>query len=306
MDNAQLANAIDYHDQLSLSQLGKMSVNGIVKCTDQLIAQLSVSSQSDSMRLFEQLLQLMVRLDETVPRESQQSKLAKIFGNSQNQKHLFKHYQQIGSELDAVFITATAYQNEMKHAQRRLASIERENTHYYDELIQAIQTSEVVLARVREHILPMYQQHVVAGDDCAQFEIIAVNQAIELLEQRMSDLEAVTFVALQNGQHIRGLQTTNEVLIAKINEAFIVTIPLFTKGIVRAITDERHTLAGTGLEDVNQRLTLLQKDAQQTLMVMKQATQDIQQMEKQNSQRCQGERERLAQLKAETQVMIHA
>ena len=55
---------------------------------------------------------------------------------------------------------------------------------------------------------------------------------IELLEQRIYDLEMAKMVALQTAPQIRMIQKGNYKLVAKIQSAFVVTIPLFKSGLV--------------------------------------------------------------------------
>ncbi|GAA3313659.1 hypothetical protein GCM10020331_004310 [Ectobacillus funiculus] len=70
-------------------------------------------------------------------------------------------------------------------------------------------------------------------------ELDSLRNAIELMEQRIYDLEMAKQVAYQSAPQIRLLQRGNTKLIAKINSAFVTTIPIFKTGLINAITAKK-------------------------------------------------------------------
>src|SRR3712207_7096125 len=79
-------------------------------------------------------------------------------------------------------------------------------------------------------ILPSLEEKAAASGD--QMDLIAVQNtkdSLELLKQRVYDLEMAKMVSIQTAPQIRILQKGNYKLVSKIHSAFVVTIPVFKK-----------------------------------------------------------------------------
>ncbi|MGL4623836.1 MAG: toxic anion resistance protein, partial [Culicoidibacterales bacterium] len=175
-----------------------------------------------------------------------------------------------------------------------------------------------------------YQARMNEGDQIAQFEVTTVLNAIELVERRLADLEAAKMVALQNAPQIRLLQKGNNNLIAKINSAFVVTIPVFKTGIIQAVNAKRQKLVADSMAELDRRTNeLLLQNAQnianqsveitqlaggtsikletleKTWETIQRGIQETLELEKQNRHDRQASQQRLEQLSAKIHLSLN-
>jgi uncharacterized protein YaaN involved in tellurite resistance len=88
-------------------------------------------------------------------------------------------------------------------------------------------------------------------------------QALEMMEQRIYDLEMAKVVSLQTAPQIKMIQKGNYNLVRKIGSAFIVTIPIFKSGLIQAVALKRQKIqaeAMKALDDTTNEMLL--KNAQ--------------------------------------------
>ena len=101
------------------------------------------------------------------------------------------------------------------------------------------------------------------GDQLASMQLDTLKNAIELLEQRIYDLEMAKMVSLQTAPQIRLLQRGNTKLIGKINSAFVTTIPIFKNGIIQAVAAKRQKLVAESMSELDRRTNeMLLRNAQ--------------------------------------------
>lgn len=329
-DVQRLAKSVDYRDQLSLHDLGKESAVGISKFADQMLAKISVSSQEDSGEMLRQLAILMDRFDKNDFTEEKKGLLAKVLSKNKTLDQIFNKYQTLGTEIDKIYVEVTKYQTEMKQSLLNLEQMYQENMKHYYELEKVIVAGELVLENLQTIVLPSYQARMNEGDQIAQFEVTTVLNAIELVERRLADLEAAKMVALQNAPQIRLLQKGNNNLIAKINSAFVVTIPVFKTGIIQAVNAKRQKLVADSMAELDRRTNeLLLQNAQnianqsveitqlaggtsikletleKTWETIQRGIQETLELEKQNRQDRQASQQRLEQLSAKIHLSLN-
>lgn len=87
----------------------------------------------------------------------------------------------------------------------------------------------------------------------------------QMLQTRVYDLEMAKTVALTTAPQIRMIQKANFSLIAKIQSAFIITIPIFKQGLINAVALKRQAIMVDSLNE-------LQKNTERILI---QNSQDV-------------------------------
>ena len=94
-------------------------------------------------------------------------------------------------------------------------------------------------------------------------QLDTLRNAVELLEQRVYDLEMAKMVSLQTAPQIRLLQRGNTKLIGKINSAFVTTIPIFKNGLIQAMAAKRQKLVADSMSELDRRTNeMLVRNAQ--------------------------------------------
>ncbi len=144
-------------------------------------------------------------------------------------EQIFSKYQTMGREIDKVYVEITKYQDEMKKSIGTLDGLYEQNLKYYLDLEKYVVAGEMLLERLNTELVPMYEERVRNNDQLAGIELESLKNSVEILEQRIDDLEKARMVALLTAPQIRMIQRGNNKLIGKINTAFITTIPIFKK-----------------------------------------------------------------------------
>ncbi len=172
----------------------------------------------------------------------------------------------MGSEVDAVYIQLKQYEQEITRTNGTLEEMFKKNVEYYEQLEKHIQAGKAAAEEVRTVMLPeMEAQAAATQDQLALLRADTVKGALELLEQRIFDLELAKNVALQSMPQIKMIQRGNYHLVRKINSAFIVTIPIFKQGITQAIALKRQAIQAEAMAALDEKTNeLLLKNAQNT------------------------------------------
>lgn len=247
-----LVKTIDAQNQVAILEFGKESANGISTFSDRMLGGLQLSKLEESSVLLNNLNNIMDKFD---PNDFEENKgfLSKILGKG---KKLFKRfmakYETMGKEIDNIYIEIKKYEDEMKKSTLQMEDLYNENFNYFQELGKYAVAAQLKVEELKGDLTGFYEK-AMSGDQLAAMEIESMKNAITLLDQRVYDLEMAQQVAFQSAPQIRMIQQGNNHLIAKINSAFVVTIPIFKQGLIHAVTVKRHKLAADSMSELDHR-----------------------------------------------------
>ena len=248
----QLVAKIDHKNQVELLEFGREPANEISAFTGKILSTIKSSSMEESSELLKQLGKIMDKFDKKDFVEKK-SIFGKMFKKGEKIiEKLFNKYQTMGGEIDKVFVEITKYENEMKKSTTTLEELYDKNFNYFMELEKYIVAGELKVNQLRQN-LPRVQQNAESGDQVALMELNTLQNAIELLDQRIYDLEMAKQVSYQSAPQIRMLQRGNTKLIGKINSAFVTTIPIFKTGLINAIAAKRQNLVAQSMSELDRR-----------------------------------------------------
>lgn len=249
-----LAQKIDVKDQIAMLELGKETANGISTFSDKMLATMKTSKLEESSVLLNNLNRIMDKFD---PQDFAEDKkggfLTRLFtkGKEQLEKFLSK-YDSMNKEVDVIYHEIQKYEVEMKRNTVDLENLYDQNLDYFQTLSKFVAAIEVRTDEVRAS-LPALEQKAQTGDQLAAMEYETLLRAVELLEQRRYDLEMAQQVSFQSAPQIRLMQQGNNHLIAKINSAFVTTIPIFKQGLIHAVTLKRQKLISDSMSELDRR-----------------------------------------------------
>ncbi|MGR5880122.1 toxic anion resistance protein [Bacillus pacificus] len=321
-DVQRIYNAVDIKDQLELIELGKEPSMEISRFADQILHTMSLSKIEDSGELLKQLGKIMDRFDSKDFAEEKSGFFSRMFKKADKMiEQIFSKYQTMGREIDKVYVEITKYQDEMKKSIGTLDGLYEQNLKYYLDLEKYVVAGEMLLERLNTELVPMYEERVRNNDQLAGIELESLKNSVEILEQRIDDLEKARMVALLTAPQIRMIQRGNNKLIGKINTAFITTIPIFKNGIIQAVNAKRQKLVADSMAELDSRTNeLLKKNAQniatqsvevarlsgsssikmetleETWNIISRGMQETQQIEEQNKREREESRKRMATL----------
>ena len=254
MEVQQIAKNINTGDQISLLEVGKQPAEQISGFANRVLGTMQSSSMEESSKLLGHLGKIMDRFDAKDFAEEKEGFFAKVFGKGKNMlDRIFEKYQTMGGEIDKVYGEIKKYEVEMKNTTLLLEQLYNENFNYLCELEKYIVALEMKVEDVRAFEIPTLESRVQAGDQMAGFELDSLRQATELLEQRIYDLEMAKQVSFQTAPQIRMLQRGNTKLIAKINSAFVTTIPIFKNSLIQAVAAKRQRLVADSMAELDKR-----------------------------------------------------
>jgi uncharacterized protein YaaN involved in tellurite resistance len=251
----QLAEKINVKDQIAVLEFGKDTANGISTFSDRMLATIKTSNLDKSTALVNNLNKIMDRFDpkEFMEEEKKGGFLKRIFSRSKEQlERILSKYDSMTKEVDAIHREIQKYEVEMKRNTVELENMYDENLNYFQQLSEHVAAIDVKLEQLQGE-LPAIQNRMNAGDQEAGFELETMQRGMELLENRKYDLEMAQQVSFQSAPQIRLMQQGNNQLIAKINSAFVTTIPIFKQGLVHAVTLHRQKLVSNSMAELDKR-----------------------------------------------------
>ncbi|MEH7545308.1 MULTISPECIES: toxic anion resistance protein [Bacillaceae] len=259
-----LARTIDERDQIQILEFGKEPAVQISRFSDQILSNMKTTKVEDSGELLKHLGRIMDKFDAKDFQKSSGGLFGKLFKKGEKiVEKLFGKYQTMGSEIDKVYVEISKYQHEMVDATNMLEQMYEQNYQYYLTLEKYIVAGELKAEELKNTSLPQLEARVAQGDQLASMQLDSLKNAIDLLEQRIYDLEMAKMVALQTAPQIRLLQRGNTKLIGKINSAFVTTIPIFKNGLIQAVAAKRQKLVADSMSELDRRTNeMLLRNAQ--------------------------------------------
>ncbi len=259
-----LAKSIDERDQIQILSFGKEPAEQISRFSDQILNNMRTTKIEDSGELLKQLGRIMDKFDPKDFQKTSPGFFGKLFKKGEKVvEKLFGKYQTMGGEIDKVYVEISKYQHEMVDSTNMLEQMYEQNYQYYLTLEKYVVAGQMKVEEVKSTQLPQFERRAATGDQLASMQLDSLKNAIELLEQRIYDLEMAKMVALQTAPQIRLLQRGNTKLIGKINSAFVTTIPIFKNGLIQAVAAKRQKLVADSMSELDRRTNeMLVRNAQ--------------------------------------------
>src|SRR3712207_2487858 len=175
---------------------------------DQILNSIETTKVEDSGTLLVQLNKIMDKFDIQDFQEKKQGFFAKIFKKAQDSiDALLKKYHTMGGEIDKVYIELKKYESEINTSNKNLEEIFNKNMDYYESLEKYIQAGNLVVANFKNKILPELQLKADnSTEQINQINLSNAMQILEIIEQRVYDLELAKNVALQTMPQIKLIQ----------------------------------------------------------------------------------------------------
>lgn len=260
----KLALSIDERDQIQILEFGKEPAVQISRFSDQILGNMRTTKVEDSGELLKQLGRIMDKFDKKDFEKSSEGFFGKLFKKGEKMvEKLFGKYQTMGNEIDKVYVEISKYQSEMVNSTTMLERMYEENYQYYLELEKYAVAGQMKADEIKSNQLPLLETRAQEGDQIASMQLDTLRNAVELLEQRVYDLEMAKMVSLQTAPQIRLLQRGNSKLIGKINSAFVTTIPIFKNGLIQAMAAKRQKLVADSMNELDRRTNeMLVRNAQ--------------------------------------------
>jgi len=177
---------------------------------------------------------------------------------------LLKKYETMDKEVSQIYVEIKKYESEIGKTNDMLSTMYEKNIEYYKELEKYILAGNVVIEKMKNEIIPQYEKKASeTNNELDNFNLQNVKESLEMLEQRVYDLELAKMVAMQSAPQIKLIQRGNYNLLRKIGSAFVVTIPVFKTGMIQAVAIKRQKVQADSMKALDERTNeMLMKNAE--------------------------------------------
>ncbi len=230
-----IVSTIEVYKIDTILSFGNKVSQEISKASDMILKSVNMAQLECTDELLHSLGNVMGKVDIEEIKEKKEF-FKKLFRNKE--RHLDKivvKYHTIGEEIDKVYIQLRQYESEIKQSNKKLEQLFEENVKKYHELVKYILAGEQGCKELREYIATRKMDMEYTKDESIQFDLITLNQSLKALEQKVYDLKIAEQVAMQSIPMIKIMQFNHIQLVQKINEAFIITLPIFKQTLSQAI-----------------------------------------------------------------------
>lgn len=257
----QLAGQVQMNDAQSIMGFGKETALEISKFSDRILSSISNSSVEDSGKMLQQLNLIMRKFDKRDFEDKAPGFFEKVFNKvAHGIEKMLEKYQTIDKEVSKVYIEIKQYESEINKTNIMLDEMFQKNLEYYKTLEKYIEAGKLAIDKFTNEVLPELERKANAsGEQMDQVNLQNARQALEMMEQRIYDLEMAKAVSLQTAPQIKMIQKGNYNLVRKIGSAFIITIPIFKSGLIQAVTLKRQRVqaeAMKALDDTTNEMLL--------------------------------------------------
>lgn len=269
-----LTSQLDVYNPETIVKFGSNVTEEISKCSDVVLNSMSMSQVNDSGEMLTLLSKIMNKFD-MKELEEDKGLFGKLFNNEKKQlDKILSKYHTMGEEIDKIYVQLRKYEDEIKQSNRHLENMFQTNVQYYNELVKYILAGEQGIREIDAYVDQKRNELVSSGDNSIQFELTSLEQAKNMLEQRVQDLRVAENVALQSIPMIKTMEFSNYNLVRKIDSAFIITLPVFKQALSQAILLKRQKIQAEAMAALDEKTNeMLLRNAQNTVATSKLTTQ---------------------------------
>lgn len=226
----------------SIVEFGRPVAEEMSKVADAVLRKTTQSSLTDTGKMMQALSKVMSKIDiEEIKETPDGGFLDKIFKTAQKKLEQFTaKYNSVGKEIEKICTELRTYEAQIKQSNGELEQMYDSGVQSYQTLMKYVIAGEMAMVELDNYIETVNAQ--AQTDPTAQLTLNNLNQAKQLLEQRVQDLRLAESVALQSLPMVKAIEFGNLNLSRKINSAFIITLPVFKNAIAQAVFIKQQTL----------------------------------------------------------------
>lgn len=164
--------------------------------------------------------------------------MGKMFGGMKRKIQRFlRKYESMASQVDKVVRELEQARMNLLRDITILDDLHRRNGEYLQELDLFIAAGKYRLHELRREKLPVLEVKAQESKDPVDAQRVQdFNQLLNSFEKKLHDMQLSRMVAIQASPQIRLIQGNNEILVEKIQNSILTTIPLWKSQIVIAVS----------------------------------------------------------------------
>ncbi|MDP4090830.1 MAG: toxic anion resistance protein, partial [Bacillota bacterium] len=261
----QIASSINIRNSNAVLEYGNQPAQEISKFADQILRNIKSNTVESSSVMIRELTNIMKKFDKQDFEDKPEGFFGKMFNKPAKAiEKIMGKYKTVGTEIDKIYTELGKYKTDLNDANLMLDNMYEQNFNYYKELEKYVVAGNMVVEKLESEDLPAIEaKAATSGDQMDYMNLENMKTAIEMMKQRIYDLETAKMVSLQTAPQIKMIQRGNYKLVSKIHSAFIITIPVFKNGIVQAVALKRQRIVTDSLTELDRTTNeLLLKNAE--------------------------------------------
>lgn len=250
-----LSKTININDVDTILTFGKTTADKIGGFSDKILNEMQMSKLEDSGKLMGNLNVIMKEFDANDFDNEPKNFISKIFYNAKESiEKLFAKYNTMGSKIGNIYTELKVYENEINTTNDNLDALFQNSMDYFKDLQIHISAGNIAINNLKNNeIVELEKKAQETGDEMDAIKLNNAREALNMISQRIYDLELAKAVALQTLPQIKLIQKGNYDLVRKINSAFIVTLPIFKQGIIQAIALKRQKIQSEAMAELDKK-----------------------------------------------------
>lgn len=262
-----IANSLALTNTEQILAFGQEPALEISRFSDTILNSMRGDSVQNSSKMIKELTKIMSKFDKKeFEKIGEKRGIMGLFKKVEDAlDKLLSKYQSMGKEIDVVNGELVKYKQELNTMNNSLEQQYEQNFLYYKSLEKYIVAGEMIIGHFEQQLLPQAEQLAQSQLPEHLQQLETYRMIHQMLQTRVYDLEMAKTVALTTAPQIRMIQKANFSLIAKIQSAFIITIPIFKQGLINAVALKRQAIMVDSLNE-------LQKNTERILI---QNSQDV-------------------------------
>lgn len=282
---------INLQDSSLLTVYGSQPQKNIAQFSEQILSEVRSKDAGEVGGLMSDLMVKVQDMDISEI-EGQGNFISKFFRNRKRdiQSYLAK-YDVLSVQIDKI-------QSQLENARMELLKdistfdkLYERNVDYFNELELYIVAGEEKIKETRQEVLPRLQEEAAQSGDAMAAQVVKdFSDSVDRFEKKIYDLKTSKTIAIQTAPQIKLIQNNDKLLVDKVSDAIVNTIPLWKSQVVIALgMNKQHQVLEMQREVSDTTNELLRRNAeklkQNTIGVAKEAersTVDIDTLKKVN------------------------
>ncbi|MDN4492656.1 toxic anion resistance protein [Ureibacillus aquaedulcis] len=259
-----IASKIDVTQYENVLQFGSEIQHSLKNFTHNMLVRVQRSDTSPIREILHKLMEHLAKINPDDLIEKEKGFLQKLFNRSKSSiSEMMSQYNRLSKQIDRLSIQLQHAQKGLLADMKMLNDLYKLNEEYYHNLNIYIAAAEMKKKDLCTNQLPKLEQSSkLSNDPLDRQRVNDLQDSIEWLDKRLYDLQISREIAIQTAPQIRMIQQTNQLLVEKIQESVMTTIPLWQTQIsmLMSMNNQRRASQATRrLMDTSEQM--LQKNA---------------------------------------------
>ncbi len=238
-DIERIANSIDIKDSQMVLQFGTGAQTNISEFSNSVLEDIRSKDAGFAGEILRNLMEKVqeLKVDSISSEKSLVSKIPLLGSLVNSFERFMDKYDKLSTQIEEIIDELHKARIGLLKDITLLDNLYEKNLEYFHELTKYILAGEKKLHEFQNSILPSMKEKATASQDPLMVqEYHDMEQMLNRFEKKLHDLKLSKTLSLQTAPQIRLIQSSNHVLVEKIQSSILNTIPLWKNQIVITIS----------------------------------------------------------------------